>query len=230
MPIQGNIRIEEHALGFLSTYYARHPKSSGLLINKAVMTKQGAQADGLVTYRRQDNSCFAASLSVRQSDALATILRNYKRNGLGKLRYLTAATLFTATALTGNVLGQWIVLWVLPLFMAVAGFYLHSRLKKRQLHRKLAAAVSEIKHLPADEQWLGIRVSSLCWRKNALAERLEEMCRHRGIGLVTVGKRARPTLRQDPRTADCRRADFLCYYAAEANLRQELDTQFMRVA
>lgn len=230
MPIQGEIRIEEHALAFLGTYYARHQKSSGLLINRGVMTKLGAMADGLVTFRQQDNSCFAASLSVRQSDTLAALLRDYKRNGLGKLRYLTAAALFAGTALTGYVLGQWIVLWVLPLFMAVAGFSLHSRLKKRILYRQLRAAVAEIKGLPADEQWLGIRVSSLCWRKNALAERLAEICRHRGIGLVTVGKRARPTLRQEPRTASCRRADFLCYYATEANLRQELDTQLMRVA
>ena len=230
MPGQREITIDDYAFDYLGSYYAKRKKNSGLLINRLELTQKGARVDGLFAYRREDNTFFAASLSTRQSAKLASILSHYKRKGLGSYRFLTALLLLTGTAGMGYYLNQWLVLWVMPFFMAVAGFLLHSILEKRRLSNQVVTAVDELKNFPADEQWLCIGVSSLCWRNNALAEKLSELCEHRGIGLITIGKRTRITLRQEPRTVKCRRADFLSYYVAEAGIRKNLADQFMRVA
>jgi hypothetical protein len=227
---QGEIKVEDYGLDFLASYYAKHPKKSGLLINKLALTKQGAQASALITYQKEDNSFFAATLNVSQSDKLASLLSNYKRNGLGKLRYLTALTLLAGTAYVCYETDQWVALAIVPALIALAGFFIHSRLQDRRLNKQLTTAVDELKHFPANHQWLGIQVSSLSWRNNQLADRLSKLCERRGIGLITVGKRSQLTLRQEPRNATCRRTDFLDYYAAESSLRKELTDQFMRVA
>jgi hypothetical protein len=227
---QGDIRIEDHALEFLGSYYAKHPKKSGLLINRLAMTKQGSQAAALITYQKEDDTFFAATLNVSQSDKLASLLSNYKRNGLGKLRYITAIILLAGTSYFCYATAHWVALAIVPILTALAGFFIHSRLQDRRINKQLTAAVDELKNLPADHQWLGIQISSLSWRNNQMADRLSKLCERRGIGLLTVGKRAQLTLRQEPRNATCRRTDFLAYYAAEISLRKELTDQFMRVA
>ncbi|WP_299702503.1 hypothetical protein [uncultured Pontibacter sp.] len=230
MADQGENRIEDYAIDFLGSYYAKHQKKSGLLINRHVATQKGAFADALLAYQKHDNSFFAASLSVRRSDRLATLLKSYKKKGLGRLRYLTAITLFSIAALACFMAGSWLATAVIPPLLAVAGFYLHSTLKRRYLERQLSTAVDELRQQPADHQWLGIRVSSLHWGGNPMADYLSKLCERRGIGLITVGKRARLTLRQEPRLANCRRQDFLSYYTSGDSLRKELGDQFMRVA
>lgn len=230
MADQGENRIEEYAIDFLGSYYAKHQKKSGLLINRLVPTQKGSLADALFAYQKHDNTFFAASLSVRRSDRLAALLKSYKQRGLGKLRYLTAALLFAISALVCYVAGSWLAFAIVPVLLAVTGFYLHATLRKRYLLRQLNTAVEELKQQPADHQWLGVRVSSLYWRDNPMADYLSKLCEKRGIGLITVGRRARLTLRQEPRLAACRRVDFLSYYASGDILRKELGDQFMRVA
>jgi hypothetical protein len=230
MADQGENRIEDYALDFLGSYYAKHQKKSGLLINRLVPTRKGTFADALLAYQKHDNSFFAASLSVRRSDRLASLLKTYKTKGLGRLRYLTAATLFCLAAFACFMAGSWLALTIIPALLAVAGFYLHSTLRKRYLEQRLSTAVDELRQQPADHQWLGIQVSSLHWRGNPMADYLSKLCERRGIGLITVGKRARLTLRQEPRKASCRRLDFLSYYTSGDSLRKELGDQFMRVA
>src|SRR5690606_10064514 len=126
--------------------------------------------------------------------------------------FLTAALLFTVAALASYLAGQWLALVLLPAPLALAGFYAHSFLQKRRLHQQLRTIVDELKQIPAEHQWLGVQVSSLHWRGNRMAEHLSKLCERKGVGLVTIGKRSRLTLRQEPRTANCRRSDFLAYY------------------
>lgn len=230
MADQANTGIEECTLEFLGAYYAKHQKKSGPLINKRVPTHQGTIADALIAYQKHDNTFFAASLSLSGSDKIAALLGTYKRRGLGKSRYLTAVLLFAIPALITYENGQWILLAVLPLVLAVAGFYLHSLLRKRYFHRQLQNAVEDLKQQPADHQWISVGVSSLSWRGNPMADYLSKLCERKGVGLVTLGKRSRLTLRQEPRPANCRRHDFLSYYVPGEVIRQELADQFMRVA
>ncbi len=223
-------RIGDQAIEFLGSYYAKHEKKSGLLINRLVPTYKGTFADALFAYQKHDNCFFAVSLNISASDKLARLLSTYKKRGLGRSRYLTAASIFGAAAFLCYLTGNWLMMALIPAILAVAGFILHSNLRKRYMQQQLKAAVDQLKQQPADHQWLGLQVSSLCWRGNAMADYLSKLCERKGIGLLTVGKRSRLTLRQEPRLATCRRTDFLSYYTQGDNLRRELSDQFMRVA
>lgn len=218
------------AVEFLGTYYAKHDKKSGLLINRQVATQHGTFADALLAYQKHDNTFFAASLDIANSDRIALLLRNYKKKGLGKGPYLTALLLLVGTALLCYMFSMWLALAVLPLLLAVAGFATHALLRKRYLQQQLHAAVDHLKQQPADHQWLAVQISSLSWRGNAMADYLSKLCERRGVGLLTLGNRARFTLHQEPRLASCRRHDFLAYYLQGESLRKELGDQFMRVA
>jgi hypothetical protein len=230
MPGQEVSKIENFAFEFLSSYYAKQSKNSGLLVRKLEKTKQGAEVDGLFVMRKEDNSFFAASLSTRQSDQLAAMIIRYKKKGLSNYRFLTAGALLLLTASIGYALDYWPLLYLAPVFVAIAGFILHSQLEKRRLKQQQEKLVSELKQAPANEQWLGISVSSLHFRKNMLADNLLAICQRRHIGLITVGRRAKIVLRQAPTAAGCRRGDFLSYYTSEATLRKLLTDLFMRVA
>ncbi|WP_018479717.1 hypothetical protein [Pontibacter roseus] len=222
--------INKFAFEFLTSYYAKQSKNSTLLVREHERTKEGAQADGLFVIRYPDDKYFAASLSTSHSDQLSSIFSQYKRKGLGKARFVTAAVLIITTTYAGYTLNHWMVLWVLPPVLALAGFLLHSKLELRHLKRRITSLVDELRQVPADEQWLAISVSSLCFKNNQLADKLVEACHHRRIGLITVGKRSRITLRLEPRRSTCRHGDFLRYYTAETAIRKDLSDQFMRVA
>ncbi|MCP2043633.1 hypothetical protein [Pontibacter sp. HSC-36F09] len=222
--------IGDQAIEFLGSYYAKHEKKSGLLVNRTVSTHQGTFADALFAYQKHDNSFFAVSLSTSASDKLARVLSSYKKKGLGRIRYVTAGSIFGVAAYLCYQTGSWLAMASIPAILAVAGFVLHSRLRKRYIQQQMKNAVDQLRQQPGDHQWLGIQVSSLCWRGNAMANYLSKLCERKGIGLLTVGRRSRLTLRQEPRLASCRRTDFLSYYTQGENLRRELSDQFMRVA
>lgn len=230
MADQGVNRIEDQAVEFLGSYYAKHEKKSGLLINRLEPTQLGTFADALLAYQKHDNSFFAVSLNISASNKLARLLSVYKREGAGKARYFTAGLIFAAVAALCYMVGSWLALAALPVLLAVAGFVLHTKLRNRYIRQQLRAAVDQLKQQPADHQWLGVQVSSLCWRSNSMADYLSKLCERKGIGLLTIGKRSRLTLRQEPRLANCRRTDFLSYYTKGELLRRELADQFMRVA
>ncbi|MDO6390192.1 hypothetical protein Q4E40_08645 [Pontibacter sp. BT731] len=222
--------IGDQAIEFLGSYYAKHEKKSGLLVNRTVSTHQGTFADALFAYQKHDNSFFAVSLSTSASDKIARVLSSYKKRGLGRVRYLTAASIFGAASYACYLVGSWLAMAAIPAILAVAGFVLHSRFRKHYIQQQLKVAVDQLKQQPGDHQWLGIQVSSLCWRGNAMADYLSKLCERKGVGLLTIGKRSRLTLRQEPRLATCRRTDFLSYYTQGESLRRELSDQFMRVA
>ena len=128
---------------------------------------------------------------------------------------------------------KWPALYMLPAALSVAatGFALHSVLERNSLKNKLDRLLDSLKKLPADEQWLGISVSSLTFRHNSMATHLLDVCKRRGIGVITVGKRAKVVLMQEPVRQTCRRGDFLSYYEGEARIRKALSgDSFLRVA
>ena len=88
---------------------------------------------------------------------------------------------------------KWPALYMLPAALSVAatGFALHSVLERNSLKNKFERLLDSLKKLPADEQWLGISVSSLTFRHNSMATHLLDVCKRRGIGVITVGKRAK---------------------------------------
>ncbi|PKV63273.1 hypothetical protein [Pontibacter ramchanderi] len=223
-------RIGDQAIEFLGSYYAKHEKKSGLLLNRNVSTLQGTVADALFAYQKHDNCFFAVSLNTAASTKLARLLSSYKKRGLGRSRYLTAASVLGTAAYLCFLTGNWLALAILPAALAALVFFVHSRLCQHYMQQQLKEAVDQLKQQPGDHQWLGIQVSSLCWRGNAMANYLSKVCERKGIGLLTIGKRSRLTLRQEPRLATCRRTDFLSYYTQGESMRRELSDQFMRVA
>ncbi|WP_242926997.1 hypothetical protein [Pontibacter vulgaris] len=231
MQKQRESRIEDFAFDYLKAYYTQAYKVSNVLVSKAEISKNAAEADGLFVFTHTEHPVFTASLHTGNSDKLASLLISYKKTGLGKLRFLTAFALFAGFfLLIKPVIGIGFALPV-ALFAGITGFILHTYLKNRYLQRKIEYLVSVLKKLPANDQWLGISISSLTFRNNALADYLNTVCKRRGIGLITVGKRSKVILMQEPRTATCRKGDFLSYYTSEANIRKALsDDPLMRVA
>jgi hypothetical protein len=230
MPSQRESKIEDFAYDYLSSYYKKMYLVPDLFVGKQEQTKYGQEVNGLFSLQKTDGSFFAATLHTKHSTRLCALLTNHKKKGLSKLRYLTTVVVLAASATLGYFAGHWALLWLMPLLAAVTGFFVHSRLEMRSLGNQMERMMEEIKKLPADERWLGISISSMSFRNNSLADKLLELCQHKGIGLITVGRRAKVVLLQEPRTSVCRKGDYLSYYAAEAGIRKSLTDAFMRVA
>ncbi len=223
-------RIEDFAFDYLSAYYTQHCKAANIIVGKGEKAKSDEEADGLFVFKQADQPVFTVVLSTGNSDELARLLKGYERSGLGKLRFLTAVVLLAATFILAKPLG---ILYAAPiaLIIAVAGIILHTHLLKKHYRSQIDKHLSVLKKLPANEQWIGISISSLLFKNNKLAQHLREVCTRRGIGLITVGKRAKVVLMEEPRTITCRKGDFLSYYASEARIRKALsDDPMMRVA
>ncbi|MDX5422371.1 MAG: hypothetical protein LPK14_08970 [Hymenobacteraceae bacterium] len=231
MPSQRESKIEDFAFDYLQTYYTTQQHVKGILICKAEKTKHGAEADGLFAFKSSDSTPFVAAISFRDAPQLARILVTYKKKGLSRWRYVTAVALFAATFLISKPLGFLPYTLGLSFITALAGLMLHSVLEKKHLKRRIEQVVDTLKKLPANEQWLGISISSLCFRNNSLANHLLQLCQRRGIGLITVGKRSKVVLMQEPATTTCRRGDFLSHYSSEQSIRKALqDDSMLRVA
>lgn len=233
MPHQRENLIEDFAFDYIPSYYATRTGAAKILADKAERTKQGHLADGLFSFQNPDKSLFVSSLSTKNSQRIGRILTTYKSEGLSKFRYATAALLLVVSLYISIKLAHLPYVYALPLAAAVAllAFVLHSILEKKNLKRKLEILLNDLKKIPADEQWLGLSVSSLTFRHNDLAKHLLAICQRRGIGVITVGKRAKVVQLQEPKTQICRRGDFLSLYEAEVRIRKTLlGDSFLRVA
>lgn len=231
MPTQRESNIEDFAFDYIQSYYTTRAGVKKMIVDKAQHTRQGYVADGLFSYKNSEKDLFIASLSTRNSSKIAALLTGYKKRGLSKTRYLVAALLFAATLCIGLKTAHWAFLYLLPVITAVAGFILYSVLEKKHLKRKAVHLLEDIRHLHADERWLGISISSLVFRNNDLARYLLSVCQRHGIGVITVGKRAKVVLMQEPKTQTCRRGDFLSHYESEGRIRKALlGDSYLRVA
>ncbi|MCJ8167251.1 hypothetical protein MKJ04_20590 [Pontibacter sp. E15-1] len=233
MPKNKETRIEDFAFDFLRSHYTTHMGARKILTGQAERTKQGHLVDGLFSFENPDKSLFIASLSTRNSADIATLLNSYKSDGLGKLRFGTAAFLLVSSLWVGIQAINLSVFYALPLALVIAfaGLVLHSFLLKIRLQKKIEVLLDDLKNAPADEQWLGISVSSLTFRRNELAQHLLHVCQRRRIGVITVGKRAKVVLLQEPQTQNCRRGDFLSHYESEVRIRKALlGDSYLRVA
>lgn len=231
MPNQRESNIEDFAFEYLQTYYTTRTGVNTLLVDKAERTRQGYVADGVFSFKNSDNSLFIASLSTKKSSEIASLLTAYKKEGLSKMRYMVAAILFAATLYAGLLTAHRAILYVLPIVAALAGFIAYSVLEKKHLKRKAEHLLDDIMNLHADERWLGISISSLVFRNNELAKHLLSICKRREVGVITVGKRSKVVLMQEPTTQTCRRGDFLSHYESEARIRKALlGESYLRVA
>lgn len=231
MPNQREANIEDFAFDYITSHYTARTGVKAVFVDKAEHTRQGFVADGLFSYMNTDKSLFIASLSTKNSSAITSLLTAYKKKGLSKIRFLIAAVLFAATLLIGLKTAHWAFLYVLPVFAAFAGFAFSTLLQKKRLKQKVAHLLEDIMNLPADERWLGISISSLVFRNNELAKHLLTVCQRRGVGVITVGKRAKVVLLQEPQAQTCRRGDFLSHYESEARIRKaSMGDSFLRVA
>lgn len=233
MPVQRESDINDFAYDYLRKHYITHLGVKHVQVNRAAKTKHGHALDGLFSLRSAPDKLFVASLHTNSSEQIASILSKHKKNGLSKLRYITALVLLATTFLAAwKVAG--LSLWLAvpaSLVLATAGFILHSVFEKQSRFRKISNLVDALKLTPANEQWLGLSMSSLVFRNNSLANQLLNLCERRGIGLITVGKRAKVVLIKEPRTHTCRQGDFLSYYEAEAQIRKTLlGDSYLRVA
>ncbi|MFD3000746.1 hypothetical protein ACFS7Z_10270 [Pontibacter toksunensis] len=231
MPNQRESNIEDFAFNYIPSYYTTRTGIETIIVDKAARTRQGYVADGFFSFKNSEKSLFIASLSTKNSSSIASLLTGYKKNGLSKMRYLAAAVLFAIAMFAGLKAAHWTLVFILPVAAALAGFILYTVLEKKHLKRKVEHLLDDIMRLPADERWLGISISSLVFRNNDLAKHLLCICQRRGVGVITVGKRSKVVLMQEPQTQTCRRGDFLSHYEAEARIRKALlGESYLRVA
>jgi len=231
MAHQQESKIEDFAFDFLKTYYTQQCAAKNILVSHDEKTKRGHAADGMLAFKKPDGEVIVASVSMQQSAALTTMLTNYKNSGLGKLRFLTPVILAAICFLVGKSMGNILVMFIAPVVVGPIGFILHTFLLKKYRLRQLAAMVDAVKNFPANEQWIGLSISSLTFRNNAIAKALQELCRDNGIGLLTVGKRCKVVLMQRPTNKACRRNDYLAYYTSEESIRKAInEDHVLRVA
>ncbi|WP_347159446.1 hypothetical protein [Pontibacter chitinilyticus] len=231
MPALKESKIEDFAFDYLNKYYCTLYQTEKLYVAKEQQTKKGHIASGIFVCQVEEQHAFIASLKLDPSAQLATLLVTYKKDGLSKLRFMTAFAGFAAGFYWGAQTDTGLWAGVLSVALALASFIVHSILEQKWLKRKVKTMVEELKKQPADQQWLGLSVSSLCFRNNYLGDYLLELCKKRGIGILTVGKRAKVVVVQEPKTIICRRGDFLSYYRSEAQIRTSLQKGlYLRVA
>ncbi len=222
MASQSDSNINDFAYDFLRNHYASRFGSSKVLIDKDELTRHGHTVQGLFSLKKQDNSLFVAALHTQHSPQIAKALVAYKKGGLSVFRYATALLGLAAVSVAGWQLGFLVTGLVAAVVLAASAFALHTYLEKRLKTRYLLSLLNELKKTQADEQWLGISVSSLTFRHNYLAKQLLAACERRGIGIITVGQRAKVVLLKEPRPAVCRRGDFLSHYQSEGRIRKAL--------
>jgi hypothetical protein len=231
MANQQESKIEDFAFDFLKNYYTQQYAAKNILVGQDEKTKRGYTADGMLAFKRSEDEVMLATVSMHQSAALTNLLINYKNSGLGKLRFLTPLILAAVCFMAGKTIGNVLVMLIAPVVIAPLGFILHSFLIKKYRLRQLETIVDNIKHTPANEQWIGLSVSSLVFRKNVLATAFMEMCRDKGIGLLTVGKRCKVVIMQRPSYKASRRSDHLNSYTSETNIRRAInEDHVLRVA
>ncbi|TPE43518.1 hypothetical protein [Pontibacter mangrovi] len=223
MPGQRESNINDFAFDYLCSHYTTNFGAKHLLVEKAVYTRQGHAADGLFSFKKEEDGPFVAALHTANSSKIAAALTRYKKKGLGITRFLSAGLVLVLTGLAvWQLLGQLVTGAVAAVAVAALTFVVHTYLERKYHFSKITSYLNELKRLPANEQWLGISVSSLTFRHNPLAKHLLSVCERRGIGVITVGKRAKVVLMQEPRTLSCRGGDFLSHYQSGDRIRKTL--------
>ena len=231
MASQRASNINDFAFDFLRHHYATRFGTKQILVDKDEQTRQGDITQGLFALKKQDNALFIASLHTHASPQIANALTRYKQSGLSPLRYGTSFMLLLLALAVGWKVG--LLLWgaASGIILAVSAFLLHTYLEKKLKTRRLLQWLDELKKTPADEQWLGLSISSLTLRHNYLAKQLLAACERRGIGVITVGQRSKVILMKEPKTMVCRRGDFLTHYQSDARIREALSGKtVLRVA
>lgn len=231
MANQHSNKIEDFAFDYLQKHYSQQCSPANVLVSHSEKAKRGTSPDGILTFKRDLNNVFVASVSMAQAADLTQVLTNYKKKGLGLLRFATPVILAIACFFLGKSLNNLLVMLISPVVVAPLGFMLHSYMLKKHYVGKVEKILNVVKHIPADEHWIGLSISSLTFRKNPLATILLDLCSKKGIGLITVGQRAKVVLMNKPERENCRRNDFLSYYVSEETIRKAtLGDHVLRVA
>lgn len=222
MPSQRESNINDFAFDYLRNHYTTRFGTEHILVDKDEQTKQGSITQGLFSMKKEDDTLFVAALHTHHSPEITRALVKYKKKGFNVFRFALTLLTLVSVLLAGLLLGQLVSGAVAAVVLAVSVFALYSFADKRLQQRKLARLLDALKKTPADEQWLGLSVSSLTFRNNDLARQLLAMCERRGIGIITVGQRAKVILMKEPQAATCRRGDFLSHYNADTRIRKAL--------
>ncbi len=224
-------KIEDYAFDYLKNYYTQQFTAENVFVSQHEQTKRGQQIDGLLTFKRPADELFVANISMEQSQQLAGLLTNYKKNGLGKLRFLTPLLVSLICFAIGRSMGNVVVMFIAPVVVAPVSFMLHTYLIKKFRNRQVETIIEKVRTLPANEKWIGLSMSSLVFRNNPLAKFTLELCHEKGLGLISVGKRNKVVLLQRPTNKESRRGDYLSHYNSEDNIRRAInENHVLRVA
>lgn len=226
-------KIEEFAFDYLKAYYTQRHSVEDVHVHMGEKAKNGTIADGLFTYCKSDEEpIFVAALITEASEKLARMLVAYKKKTFKNVNYgitaiVTALAGAIAYLLSDNlVFTGAAILFALPVAYFTS-FFTHRTIRQRQVSN----VVEAFKRLPSNQKWLGISISSQIVKRNKLADHLLAVCRERGIGVLTVGKRSKVVLMLEPQNTTRRQGDYLSYYKSEISIRKEiLGDKIMRVA
>ncbi|MBC5775331.1 hypothetical protein H8S95_14725 [Pontibacter sp. KCTC 32443] len=224
-------KIEDFAFDYLKNYYTQQCYANNILVGQSEKTKRGNTTDGILAFKQTTGNVFVANISMQQSEALTNLVVNYKKNGLGWFRLITPLLVAAACFFIGRSTGNLLIMLIAPVIFAPFGFILHAYLLKKYRFRQVEKLVDQAKQYPANDQWIGLSISSLMFRKNLLATELLEVCNRKGVGLITVGQRSKVIMMKKPKSATCRRGDFLSHYASDENIRKAIEgDHVLRVA
>lgn len=225
-------QIEDFAYTYLKTYYKQHYSTEDVFVFIDEKAKSGATADGLFTFiTSEKDPLFIAALSTDFSYKISSLLAAYKKKKF-KTFIFTLSLFSTVLAASGsywvskNLAAPALSVTLLPVIYLCL-IAIHWSFQKRQL----VSMVNTLKRLPANQKWIGISISSQVFKGNKLADNFLAICREKGIGIITVGKRSKVVLMLEPKIYSRRSGDFLSFYKSEFSIRKEvLGDKIMRVA
>ena len=231
MPHSKENKIEDFAFDYLNNYYASQQGAKNIFVGRSELNKYGVEVEGIFAFKQPDSALFLSTVTFNNSQKIGALLTNYKKVGMSKIRFLTPLVFLLLGLFISITINNNIYVWAFFSLSALGGFILHTYLAKAYLKLQLESMIEEMKQYKANEQWLGLSVSSLVFRNNSLANYFLKLCQSRGIGLITVGKRAKVSLLQEPRIRISHHGDFISHYASEDIIRKAIQIDSMlRVA
>ncbi len=220
-------KVQDRALAYLRRLYRLRARRGRIFAQTEVRTRReygGKRADGLLAYRSWLGQTRVISLEAKSHKTLASLRPRrqdhwliYRSLWIGLLVCLGSGAFFFLYRMDDPYLQ-----FALPLNILVAAALLYGYLTRSSSRHQKAWVLDQLQQYPANLQWLAFSADSLEALPTGEKERLKQLCRREGFGVLVVPARGR--IKQWLRPSFQRKwiGDFLKYYSREKEIRKVL--------
>lgn len=228
--------VQKRAMTFLEKYYDRRILKRKMFAAEEVCTKKvygGKRADGLLVFqKRLLGKPFVVSMEAKSIKTLPAIkpYQDYHRwlwNSLRMGCWLCLASGILFAYAQEETYGMSV--WVPIAFSLLAGLSF-GLLTWSNYRHKTVDVITQLKQYPANEQWLAFSNDAFIALVEEKQKMLKTICKHRGIGLLLIGKNNSTEVLSKPKRQwtwfwETRGglqwiSDYLVYYSKETEIRK----------